>query len=121
MKRQIAAQRESEPYEAVAIVGLGLMGGSLALSLKRAGYAGRILGVSRPETVAEARRLGAIDEGFTYEQLASAVEPSRLIVLASPISAIIKHLEALGGPGVKLRPKAFGRDRRLPITNHWAG
>ena len=24
-------------------------------------------------------------------------------------------------PGVKLRPKAFGRDRRLPITNRWAG
>ena len=22
-------------------------------------------------------------------------------------------------PGVKLRPKAFGRDRRTPITNHW--
>jgi NAD+ synthase (glutamine-hydrolysing) len=24
-------------------------------------------------------------------------------------------------PGVKLRPKAFGRDRRLPITSHWVG
>ncbi len=24
-------------------------------------------------------------------------------------------------PGVKLRPKAFGRDRRTPITNHWTG
>jgi NAD+ synthase (glutamine-hydrolysing) len=24
-------------------------------------------------------------------------------------------------PGVKLRPKAFGRDRRLPITNRWGG
>jgi NAD+ synthase (glutamine-hydrolysing) len=24
-------------------------------------------------------------------------------------------------PGVKLRPKAFGRDRRVPITNHWIG
>jgi NAD+ synthase (glutamine-hydrolysing) len=24
-------------------------------------------------------------------------------------------------PGVKLRPKAFGRDRRIPITNHWHG
>jgi NAD+ synthase (glutamine-hydrolysing) len=24
-------------------------------------------------------------------------------------------------PGVKLRPKAFGRDRRLPITSHWIG
>jgi NAD+ synthase (glutamine-hydrolysing) len=24
-------------------------------------------------------------------------------------------------PGVKLRPKAFGRDRRLPITNRWSG
>ena len=24
-------------------------------------------------------------------------------------------------PGVKLRPKAFGRDRRMPITNRWPG
>ena len=24
-------------------------------------------------------------------------------------------------PGVKLRPKAFGRDRRTPITNRWSG
>ena len=24
-------------------------------------------------------------------------------------------------PGVKLRPKAFGRDRRTPITNQWSG
>ena len=24
-------------------------------------------------------------------------------------------------PGVKLRPKAFGRDRRVPITNRWSG
>jgi len=24
-------------------------------------------------------------------------------------------------PGVKLRPKAFGRDRRTPITNRWQG
>ena len=24
-------------------------------------------------------------------------------------------------PGVKLRPKAFGRDRRVPITNRWPG
>ena len=24
-------------------------------------------------------------------------------------------------PGVRLRPKAFGRDRRTPITNHWVG
>ena len=24
-------------------------------------------------------------------------------------------------PGVKLRPKAFGRDRRTPITNRWKG
>ncbi len=24
-------------------------------------------------------------------------------------------------PGVKIHPKAFGRDRRTPITNHWPG
>jgi len=38
--------------------------------------------------------------------------------------AMIDHAEykrRQGPPGVKLRPKAFGRDRRTPITNRWRG
>ncbi|HZN57300.1 MAG TPA: prephenate dehydrogenase [Planctomycetota bacterium] len=94
----------SDSYRAVAIVGLGLMGGSLALALRRSGYRGKILGVSRPETLAEARSLGAIDEGFSYDDLPAAASAADLVVLASPISVIITHLRALGEPGAGLKP-----------------
>jgi hypothetical protein len=31
------------------------------------------------------------------------------------------HTRGQAPPGVTLRPKAFGRDRRTPITNRWPG
>jgi NAD+ synthase (glutamine-hydrolysing) len=53
------------------------------------------------------------------------------IVAAGFDAALVEHVLRLvdraeykrrqAPPGVKLRPKAFGRDRRLPITNHWRG
>lgn len=94
----------SNPYSTIAIVGVGLMGGSLGLALRRAGFAGRILGVSRPETLAEARRLGAIDEGYPHENLLEAASQADLIVLASPISTIVENLKKLGSPAANLRP-----------------
>ena len=42
----------------VAIAGVGLIGGSFALALRKAGFSGRILGVSSERTIAEALRLG---------------------------------------------------------------
>ncbi len=81
----------------VAIVGLGLMGGSLAAALREAWPEARILGVSRrAETVAEAARLGWIQDGGTV--LDEWVPSVDLAVLATPVRTI----EALVGRAVSL-------------------
>jgi NAD+ synthase (glutamine-hydrolysing) len=54
------------------------------------------------------------------EELVEQFEPDVVDrVLALVDSAEYKRRQA--PPGVKMRPKAFGRDRRTPITNHWRG
>jgi prephenate dehydrogenase len=76
--------------ETVAIVGVGLIGGSFALALRKAGFKGRIIGVSSPLTVTAALELKVIDEAGALEQ---AVPQSDLIYLAQPISRILTTLE----------------------------
>jgi len=73
-----------------------LIGGSLALALRHSGYRGRITGVSSPASIAEGKRLGAIDEGTGYDDLPGAAAQSDLVVLATPIYRIIEQLEILG-------------------------
>jgi prephenate dehydrogenase len=75
--------------KSVTIVGVGLIGGSFALGLRKSGFAGRILGVSSEGTLAVALRRGAIDEGLPLEQ---AVPQSDLIFLAQPIAKILDVL-----------------------------
>lgn len=72
--------------ETVSILGVGLIGGSFGLALRRAGFNGRILGVSRPATIETALRVGAIDAGAPLEE---AVAASGLVFLAQPIHVII--------------------------------
>jgi prephenate dehydrogenase len=84
--------------EAVAIVGVGLIGGSFALALRKAGFKGRILGVSSPATVEEALRRGVIDEATSLED---AARSSDLIYLSQPIRRILEtipQLEAVARP-----------------------
>lgn len=84
--------------QVVAIVGVGLIGGSFALALRKAGFSGRILGVSSPATVAEALRLGVIDQALPLEEAAAS---SDLIFLAQPILRILdtlRRLDDLVGP-----------------------
>jgi prephenate dehydrogenase len=76
----------------VAIVGVGLIGGSFALALRRAGFDGTILGVSSAATLVRARELNVIDEGLTLEE---AVPRADLIYLAQPITGIVRTLQAL--------------------------
>lgn len=90
-------------FQDVAIVGLGLIGGSLALALRRAGFRGRITCVSSPQTLQEAAARGILDAGAPYEDLVKAVSSCDLVVLASPISAILRHIEELGAHGGALR------------------
>jgi prephenate dehydrogenase len=76
----------------VAIAGVGLIGGSFALAIRRAGFSGPILGVSSPSTIAEALSLGVITEGVS---LAEACERADLVYLAQPILRIIEFLPKL--------------------------
>src|SRR5690606_27433297 len=73
----------------VSIVGVGLIGGSFALALREAGFDGRIVGVSRPETIDRAVALGVIDAGAS---MAEALAESDLIYLAQPILRILEQL-----------------------------
>ena len=76
----------------VAIIGVGLIGGSFALALRAAGFEGRILGVSRPPTLAKAIQMGIIDQGGT---LAEIVPQADLVFLAQPIGAILDMIDQL--------------------------
>ncbi len=78
--------------ETVAIVGVGLIGGSFALALREAGFGGRIVGVSSDRTIAEALRYRVIDEGLPLRQ---ACEQADLIYLAGPIHAILETIPQL--------------------------
>ncbi len=71
-------------FSRVVIAGVGLMGGSLGMALKKRGLAREVVGlVRRRPVIARARALGAIDQGT---QLASrALEGAELVVLATPV------------------------------------
>jgi len=76
----------------VAIVGVGLIGGSFALALRKAGFQGTIAGVSSPATLEKALARGVIDQGVT---LAEAARSADLLYLSQPISQILQTLDAL--------------------------
>lgn len=76
----------------IAIVGLGLMGGSLGLALR--GQVRRVIGVARREAVLQqALAAGAIDEGYTV--LAEAAPQADILVLATPVRVILAHIAEL--------------------------
>lgn len=78
----------------IAVVGVGLIGGSFALAAKRAGIAGRVLGVSSPGTMEKALALGIVDAGLPLEQ---AVPQADLVFLSATIHSIIETIPRLGG------------------------
>jgi prephenate dehydrogenase len=79
----------------VTIVGLGLMGGSLAGALKKRNACREVRGVTRrDETIEEAMRRGFIHEGTC--DLAEGVEKSNLIVLATPVRTVLELVPQVG-------------------------
>ena len=68
----------------IAIIGLGLIGGSLALAIKQAGFKGEVTGIGRREdTLIRAKEIGMIDTFSTNH--ADGINDADLVVLASPI------------------------------------
>ncbi len=76
----------------VAIVGVGLIGGSFALALREAGFAGKIIGVSSPGAVRVAIEHRIIDEALPLPEAAALAD---LIYLARPIEGILSVLDEL--------------------------
>lgn len=83
----------------VLIVGVGLIGGSFALALKRAGQVGEVVGIGRhPEALARALELGIVDR--VSDDYADALRGADLVLLAAPVAqtgailaALLPHLE----------------------------
>jgi prephenate dehydrogenase len=70
----------------VTVVGIGLIGGSMAMALKEKGIAEKIIGVeSSEEHAQQAMQLGLVDEMM---ELDKAIEQSQLIILAIPVNAV---------------------------------
>jgi prephenate dehydrogenase len=80
----------------VAIVGLGLIGGSLGMALKRArGAEVEVVGYARSfQKGVEARRRGAVDR--SEEELSTALQGAELVVIATPVLAIPEILGQIG-------------------------
>jgi prephenate dehydrogenase len=78
-------------FECVAVVGLGLLGGSVAGAARKRGVAKRVVGISRGrETAAAAVAAGLADEA-THD-LAAGVAGAELVVLATPVGAMPEML-----------------------------
>jgi prephenate dehydrogenase len=71
----------------VTVYGVGLIGGSIALALKKHFPATRVYGVDNPETLQRAESLGMLDKG-DYRK-------SDLTILATPVTQILELLETL--------------------------
>jgi len=77
----------------LAVIGIGLMGGSLALTLKRKGFVSNVIGVdNNTQHQTEALALGLVDEIMTLED---AVRNSDIIAIATPVNIAEKLLPTI--------------------------
>ena len=89
-------------FQQLGVIGCGLMGGSFALALKRAGLVKRVIGYSKsPSTTERAKKLGVID--VAAESALLAVSGSDIVLIAVPVAATettFKAIRHLVEPGV---------------------
>jgi prephenate dehydrogenase len=79
----------------VAIVGVGLIGGSLAIALRRAGFVTTLVAADRDlQALERAMNLGVIDEGA--ESVSEAARGADLVIVALPVRAIGPALHDIG-------------------------
>ncbi len=91
----------------LVIIGVGFMGGSFALALRRGGFEGNVYGIDiNPESIRKARELGVIEGGSTSLEDVEEFDP-RFVVLASPVRTFPGIAEALKG---RLKPDTVVTD-----------
>lgn len=108
--------------ETVAVVGVGLIGGSFALALREAGFGGEIVGVSSAPAIEAGVARGVISRGISLTEAAAVAD---LIYLAQPVDRILQSIEALGRMGVRDCLITDGGSTKASIVNrafeHLAG
>ncbi len=78
-------------YDTVAIVGVGLIGGSIGMALRERKLARQVIGIGRSQNRLDvAREIGAIDHGVT--NLAAGVAQAQLLVVATPVDTIAERI-----------------------------
>ena len=105
----------SLPEKTVVIVGVGLIGGSLAATIKKRQLAKTVIGVGRDASRIEAARLaGLIDEATT--DLGAAVHRADLIVFCTPVDRLAKDVRLAEAEIAKrIRPAPAGSDVEGPL------
>jgi prephenate dehydrogenase len=117
-------------FNRVAIIGLGLIGGSLGLALRQAKAARQVAGYDLYKGVGErARKLGAVDQSCS--SLAEAARGSELIILATPVGAmrsLLQQLATTASPGAVVTDVASTKaqviswaEEYLPTTISFVG
>ena len=80
------------PFNSIAIVGVGLIGGSIGLATRARKLAREVVGIGRSaERLDQARRIGAIDRGTT--NLAEGVARADLVVVCTPVATIADRVQ----------------------------
>ncbi len=80
-----------QQWDTVAIVGVGMIGGSIGLGLKQRGAASQVIGIGRNSTSLDlAQEIGAID--FATTEMASGVKDAQLIVVCTPVACVADHV-----------------------------
>jgi prephenate dehydrogenase len=82
------------PIRQITIIGTGLIGGSFALALRKKRFAGTIVGCDRESVLQRAKMCGAIEKGFA--EPVDAVRGSQVVLLATPVLAIVDLIARLG-------------------------
>ena len=78
-------------FQRIAIIGVGLLGGSIGLAVKSRGIASKVIGIGRnPERLELAMRMGAVDAVTT--NLEEGCRDADLIILALPVKSIKEHV-----------------------------
>ena len=78
-------------FQTVTIVGVGLIGGSIGMALRRAGLAERVIGVGRRQTsLRAARQAGAVDH--TTIDLTKGAAEADLVIVCTPVDRIVEHV-----------------------------
>ncbi len=114
----------------VTIVGLGLIGTSIGLALRREQVTSSVVGHDKdPAASARAKKAGAVDK--TEWNLVSACEKAELVILATPLGAVRDSLQAIGPhlhPGTVVAdtaalkvPVLAWADELLPEETHFVG